>query len=309
MLASSTVQTSHPSNTARNGPADLLLRLAAPASDTLPRPRVLALFAHPDDEVLAVGARLERLPDSLFLTATDGAPEDGLDARAHGFHSLADYRAARLNELHAALAHAGLPPTTSRPLLLTPENNTSQIPDKQAMRHLAALTRALLRQIEAFRPDAVLTHPFEGGHPDHDSCAFAAHAAAALLGPAAAPPILEAPSYHAGPAGPDGSGGHIQTNAFLPGPTPTICHLTPAEQANKRARLACFTSQQQTLAQFSLAVEQFRLAPAYNFTLPPHPGALLYESFGWGLAAADFTRHALAALAELGLSREGKRLP
>jgi len=255
-------------------------------------------LAHPDDEVLAVGARLEHLRDSRFLVTTDGAPEDGIDARDHGFPSLAVYRAARQQELHAALA--GLPATLSHPLLLDPANSTSQIPDKQAMHHLTALTRAFLVELRAFRPEAILTHPFEGGHPDHDSCSFAAHAAAALLGPAA-PPILEATSYHAGP---DGS---IRTNAFLPGNSaaPAVCHLTPEEQAAKRARLACFSSQQETLAQFSLETEQFRLAPAYDFTLPPHPGPVFYESFGWGLTAADFSRYAQAALVELGLREPG----
>lgn len=302
MLASSTVQPSISSDPACSASAELLARLAAPTLNPALRPRLLALFAHPDDEVLAIGARLGHLRDPLFLVATDGAPEDGTDARDHGFHSLADYRAARQQELHNALAHAGLPATISRPLLLDPEDVTSHIPDKQSMHHLAALTRALLRELRAFQPEAILTHPFEGGHPDHDSCAFAAQAAATLLGPAA-PPILEAPSYHAGPDG------HIRTNAFLPGPAPTLCPLTPEEQAAKRARLACFISQQQTLAQFSLATEQFRLAPTYDFTLPPHSGPVFYESFGWSLTAADFTRHAKAALAELGLTREGNRLP
>ena len=303
MLASSTVQPPISSDPA----SSVLARLAASADDPSPRPRLLALFAHPDDEVLAVGARLEHLRDSVFLIATDGAPADGIDARDHGFHFLADYRAARRAELHAALAHAGLSPNASRPLLVDPANQASQMPDKQAMHHLVALTRAFVRELRAVAPEAILTHPFEGGHPDHDSCAFVAHAAAALLGPAA-PPILEAPFYNVDPWG------HIRTNTFLPGPASNLSPLTAAEQAAKRARLACFASQQQTLAQFSLETEQFRPAPAYDFTFPPHPGPVFYESFGWGLTAADFIRHATAALAALGLTsaldpaRAGKRL-
>ena len=295
MLASTTVQLPNPSDPPCSTAAEVLARLSAPAADLSARPRLLALFAHPDDEVLAVGARLEHLRDSLFLVATDGAPEDRIDARNHGFHSLADYRAARCAELDAALAHAGLPPTSSRPLLLAPPDSTTQLPDKQAMYYLVALTYAFLRELRALAPHAILTHPFEGGHPDHDSCAFAVHAAAALLGPDA-PPILEAPFYNAGPDG------HIVTNTFLSGPTPTFCPLTKAEQVTKRARLACFASQQQTLAQFSLNAEQFRPAPTYDFTQPPHPGPVLYESFGWGLTGADFTHHATAALAELSAS-------
>ena len=53
-------------------------------------PRVLGVFAHPDDDILAVGGRLESLVGSQFLCVTDGTPLDGKDAHAHGFAGLDD---------------------------------------------------------------------------------------------------------------------------------------------------------------------------------------------------------------------------
>ncbi len=265
---------------------EILARVAAPRGAALPLPRILVVLAHPDDEVLALGARLERCRESLLLCVTDGAPVDGEDARAHGFATLDGYRNARRRELDDALALAGVPTGNARML-------SRQVQDKAAMLHLAALTRALVREIGQFMPEAVLTHPYEGGHPDHDSCAFAVHTAVRLLPPAQKPVIVEAPSYHAGEHG-------MVTDRFLPPATPTIVHeLGPEEQARKRALLLCFRTQQAILANFSVERESFRLAPAYNFTEPPHTGPLLYESFGWGITGADFRRLAGEALSAL----------
>ena len=76
--------------------------------------------------------------------------------------------------------------------------------------------------------------------------------------------------------------------------------LAPAELARRRAMLACFETQRQTLAPFvPLAHERFRPAPTYDFSLPPHEGPLHYEQLGFptsGEAWRDFATHALATL-------------
>ncbi len=159
---------------------NILEKIAAPAGSPLPLPRALLVFAHPDDEVIAVGGRLERFSASRLVCGTDGAPRDGHDAAWHGFADLDAYRAARRAEQDAALRHAGLGVECAGSLAVV---------DKEAMQHLPALARAFLCEIEQFAPEAVLTHPYEGGHPDHDACAFAAHAAVQLL--ANPVPILE----------------------------------------------------------------------------------------------------------------------
>lgn len=274
-------------------------RSVAGARSSLPPPRLLVVLAHPDDEVLALGARLERLSQSRVLTLTDGAPTDGSDARHHGFASLAAYREARHAELTAALAYAGLPASVADPFPgLTP------VPDQRASWHLEELTLGLLAALGEFAPEAVLTHPYEGGHPDHDACAFAVHTAMRLHRPlapgsgalAGRPLLLEAPFYHN-----DGNGS-LLTSTFLRAhqfPSVTL-PLSLQEQANKRTRLACFASQAETLGQFQTASESFRIAPAYNFAQAPHEGKLLYECFSWGMTGSYFRR--LAAEAEDRLS-------
>ena len=118
----------------------------------------------------------------------------------------------------------------------------------------------------------VLTHPYEGGHPDHDAAAFiAAHCGC---------PVLEFASYHAG------LGSGMRTGAFLPGPEPVRVGLTVAEQARKRAMLGAFATQAGTLAPFGTEYELFREAPGYDFSRAPHDGLLHYEQYDWGMTGA-----------------------
>jgi hypothetical protein len=63
----------------------------------------------------------------------------------------------------------------------------------------------------------------------------------------------------------------------------------------------CFATQRWLLEQFDLAVERFRLAPAYDFLQPPHPGELHYETLGWGITGEDWRRETADALHRLGL--------
>ncbi len=262
-------------------------------------PRLLVVLAHSDDEVLAVGGRLERMRASRMLCVTDGAPADGADARAHGFGSLQRYRDARRAELLAALALGGVPPSCAATLAVKTGEALRVLADQTAALHLADLTRAVLAEIQEFRPEAVLTHPYEGGHPDHDACAFAIRTALELMGEGERPPVLEAPFYHAGPSG-------IETGCFLPGndapQEAVVCDLSAEEQKRKRDRLACFASQTETLAQFGVEREMFRVAPLYDFTQPPHGGRLFYENFSWGMSGARFRELAAAASTELGFS-------
>lgn len=277
--------------------AERLERVAAPAGSPLPLPRMLAVLAHPDDEVLALGGRLERCRESRFLCVTDGAPTDGLDALKHGFASVGRYRDARRRELEAALQLAGIPSGCCSPLLIQEGERARQIADKEAAFQLAALTRAVALEIASFRPETVVTHPYEGGHPDHDSCAFAVHAALDTMKPEWVPVVVEAPFYHAGPRG-------METGAFLPfplSPHTVVQALSPAEQARKKALLDCFTSQQGILKEFAVDKELYRIAPRYDFTKPPHEGPLLYERWGWSLTGERFRELAGTALRALRL--------
>jgi N-acetylglucosamine malate deacetylase 2 len=265
----------------------LLLRLGGGESAA---PRTMLVGAHPDDETVGAGSRLERLRDARFVCVTDGAPRDGRDASRHGLTPEA-YAVRRRAELEAALALCGIPATQLTML---------GSPDQQASLHMVPLARRLAELLAQHDIEAVLTHPYEGGHPDHDATAFIVHAAAALVhqGGGAAPAILEWTSYHRGPDG-------VLTNEFLPAPRhepfSVAVALGQAEQDRKAALLACHATQRETLSHLPMYVERFRPAPAYDFTQPPHAWKLHYEQFPWGMTGERFRELAARALTELGL--------
>jgi LmbE family N-acetylglucosaminyl deacetylase len=243
------------------------------------------LAAHPDDEVIGASSQLPKLRNALFAYVTDGAPRDGRDAQRHGL-TVERYRERRREERDAALALCGI----ERPRIIELD-----CPDQQASRRLARLSREVARLVGERRIGAVLTHAYEGGHPDHDAAAFIAHAAAAL---ASRPvPIVEMALYHAG-------GGELVRGDFLPaaGAAAVAVELTPAQRQAKRALVECHASQRDTLRDFPLDVERFRFAPRYDFSTPPHAGPLWYERHPWGMTGPQFRELAAQALAELGLS-------
>ena len=235
--------------------------------------RVALVVAHPDDETIAAGASLHLLPGLLLVHVTDGAPRMLADVADAGFNAPADYAAARRGELMAALDAAGA----------APELVALGVVDQEASFHMSSLARTLSRLFDAHGIEAVITHAYEGGHPDHDATAFAVHAAAGHR------PVLEFAGYHADPAG------ALLTGRFLPGPAPTVVMLTAAERARKRAMFDCFRTQARTLMAFGTDQELFRPAPPYDFTAPPMPGRLNYEHWGWSMTGARWRALARAA--------------
>lgn len=264
----------------------LLEVLAGSAAGAQP-PRTAVVVAHPDDEVLGAGARLPRLRDALFVYVTDGAPVDGADAAKLGL-DVDGYRNLRRRERAAALASCGIKPEQVVELGAA---------DQQASLQLAPLARELAALFEAHRIEAVLTQPYEGGHPDHDATAFIVHAAARLA--RSTPRIVEMTSYHAMPGG-------VTRSVFLPNgeahAPELVVRLTPAERAAKQALVDCHASQRDTLRGWPLDVERYRPAPAYDFSVAPHVGALWYDRHRWGMTGPRFRELAAQALAELGLA-------
>jgi N-acetylglucosamine malate deacetylase 2 len=252
------------------------------------KPPLVIIAAHPDDEVIGAGAHLFHWRDHVrFVHVTDGAPRNLQDAKAHGFANRARYAAARRAELNAALKLAGISPRQSSHL---------NIADQESWLHLVELTQLLLRHFEDLSPGAVLTHPYEGGHPDHDATAFGVHAACLLLSQKGvpAPSIFEMTSYHS-------RGGQMSSGEFLPDAEGPILsrQLTPEQQVLKHRLLGCFITQQKVLAGFNFQTESFRQAPIYDFTAPPHAGTLYYEQFDWGTTGAAWRARAAEALADL----------
>jgi LmbE family N-acetylglucosaminyl deacetylase len=268
---------------------DLLRRATASEGTDAAMPRAMVVVAHADDETIALGARMERLHEAHFVHVTDGAPRNEQDSRAHGFATLAEYRQARVRELEEMFRVAGFDRVSQSRL---------NVPDQEATLNLAEITRQIARQIAHHEPEVIFTHPYEGGHPDHDACAFATHHAVDLhrARGGTRPLIIEAPFYNAGPGG-------FETGRFLSATesmAEVAYELSEMEKQRKHALIACFVTQRETLKGFHDATERFRIAPVYDFTRPPHAGNVLYDEHPWGMKSGRFCQLAEQAEEELG---------
>lgn len=272
----------------RDSPSRLLDRLCSHSGHAL---RLVVVVAHPDDEAIGAGARLQELTPALLAWTTDGSPRDLGDARREGCATREEYAALRRAERERVAELLGVPRACQLDLGCV---------DQEASLAMPALARAIAELLHDTDADAVLTHPYEGGHPDHDATALAVHAACALLArdPGAAPAALELASYHAR----DDS---LEVLRFLPnGDREVVVPLDEPARARKRALFGCYATQRMVLEQFPFDAERFRVAPAYDFAAPPHAGTLHYERYAWGMTGERWRGLAAGALAELGLGAE-----
>jgi LmbE family N-acetylglucosaminyl deacetylase len=143
---------------------------------------VAVVLAHRDDDVIGVGLR--RSSDSgplLQVLATTGEAGD-----CHAAIARADARARAASRLRLPFAHDSL------------------------AHRLDELTCVIEAMLQSMRPAAVITHPYEGGHPDHDAVSFAVSAAIARWpgGSTPAPRHLEFAGYR------EGEHGELVADAF-----------------------------------------------------------------------------------------------
>lgn len=251
--------------------ADLPARLARGERIGAP---VALVVAHPDDETLGLGSRLHLFDDLLLIHLTDGAPSDMGDARRAGFATREAYAAARGAELDAALEVLG-----ARPARIG-----YGFTDQTLVDYLDGLAPRLVRDLAGRA--AVVTHAYEGGHPDHDAAALAVVHACDALG-AQAPRRFEFAGYF-------GVGGTLSGNRFHADPQrpETAWTLTPAERDRKARAFDAHASQRWILDNFPPGREALRPAPAYDFSRPPPPGEAHYDRYGWPLTSARWRARA-----------------
>lgn len=238
---------------------------------------VAVVVAHPDDETLFAGPVLRRLANATLILLTDGAPEDMGDARRLGFATRADYARARAVELDHALAALGAAARLVR----------YEVPDQRAVERIGEVAARLAVDLAGHA--AVITHPYEGGHPDHDAAALAVRRAAERLAPAA-PAIVEFACYAQ-------FGGERVWSRFVDTPTcpERLRMLDEDDRARLDAALAAHATQAAVFGAWRPTVERWRAAPPYDFALPPPGEACLYDGFGWAMTSQAWRAHAAQA--------------
>ena len=144
-------------------------------------PRILGVFAHPDDETFCAGGTLAKYAadgaEIMVVSATRGDAGQINDASVATRRTLGQVREG---ELRAACERLGI----RHSLCLDYGDGTLKDVEPEA------LTRHIVRIVRTFRPDAVITFGPDGayGHPDHIAIGAATTSACAVAGDAAAFP-------------------------------------------------------------------------------------------------------------------------
>lgn len=246
----------------------------------------LVIAAHPDDEIIGCGGLLQRHPAHAIVYLTEGAPKDRRLRGANAGLSRSAYAALRRRETRAC--HALLGSSQEQLFWL-------DFPDQELIFSLLEAAQRVAALLTTLRPQLVIGHAYEGGHPDHDAAAFIARASRRLAAELNPPPLLwEMTSYHH-------AHGQLSVGRFLPhAGREWRCVLSPSERQLKRRMLSAHASQAEVLEPFfACEEERFREAGPTDFGAAPHPGPLHYERLGWPLRAATFCEQARAAEAHI----------
>ena len=254
--------------------------------------RTIVIAAHPDEESLGAASLLTSLESCGVMHLTDGAPRDRRYWPPCGLATRGDYARRREDEVERALALAGVPEEDQHRLGAV---------ELELSYSMADVARDLSYWLLALQPELVVTHAYEGGHPDTDAAAFAVAAACDLVALTGhRPPLMLEMALCHGARGGLAVGEFIESDAETP---PQIeCACTEAALRRKHDMLRCFDTQADLIRPFlALDRERFRPAPRYDFRLPPHHGPLLYEQLGHAMTGAEWRARAAQARVELGL--------
>ena len=241
--------------------------------------RIAVLAAHPDDETIGASALLAACGNPLVIYLTDGAPHSR-SLWSPDFHGSREaYSSLRRAEAKQALSLAGL--------------SGGQIDwlgavDQEAIFNADDLSCRLAELLNRLDVDVLVTHPYEGGHPDHDTAALVAYLAIHQLCRESAPLQLEMTSYHA-------RNGQCIPGKFLNEDTAQELqlHLSETERKRKASMFAAYASQRRVLDGFNINSECLRVAPTYDFSRAPHNGKLWYECMAWPINGEQWRAIAL----------------
>jgi N-acetylglucosamine malate deacetylase 2 len=206
--------------------------------------KVLILAAHPDDETFACGGLLQRAAEALVVFAVDGAPPRyGFEKK---FGSLQRYSEVRFREAERALGR--IPKSSVR--RLTNADGVTFV-DQHLFLTLSEAFASLLQIAREFSPGVIISHAFEGGHIDHDTCHVLAERAADIL----AVPFLEFPLYWRNEQGID-----IFQQFRKSQEKEALLQLSRHETVVKQRMIAEYCSQASLASVFTTEVERFRPA-------------------------------------------------
>jgi len=250
-------------------------------------PTAAVVVAHHDDEVAGMGAQFLKFGEVYFIHVTDGAARDMADAAKHGFDCRAAYASARQKEFASALQIANID-----------QNRIIDvgIADKEASLNMPHICRELVEILMYIGPQIVFTHPYEGGHPDHDATVLALKAALRQIAKNDLNEIavFEFTSYF-------DDNGSMSAGKFLPGSDGgRLAAFTPQQLELKVRMMECFNTQKDVLKYFPIQIERFRNGPAYNFAKSAGPRAY-YDQFDWGIKSGQWQELAGKAIEELGI--------
>jgi LmbE family N-acetylglucosaminyl deacetylase len=253
--------------------------------------RILVLVPHPDDEVVACSATIER-------ARAEGAEIFALYI-THGCIAQDAMWSWQRKNYDAGVARRRLEAELAAKLLgITPVGWMPR-PARHVGRELPKVYDEIRDAIAAHNIDQLWVPAYEGGNADHD----ALNAVAGLLagsfnknrtnssplegGRTRPLSVLEFAEYNY-------FGGKAESQSFpYPNGTETIIPLRPEEQNKKRMALALYKSEQKNLGYVKTERECYRPLADYDYSKPPHPGTLWYARFQWvpfRHPRVDFTR-------------------
>ncbi len=225
--------------------------------------RILLLVPHPDDEVVAAAATIQRALNAgakiyaLYLTHGCVSQETMWPWKRDSYARVVQ---RRLAESDRAAAYLGLTPL-----------GWPRRPARHLWRDIYAVFDEIREAIQTYAIDQIWVPAYEGGNADHD----ALNACAYRLAMSDGIDVLEFAEYNF-------AGGKCNSQSF---PFTTgdeqIVELTIQERVFKRRALEIYQSEQQNLGYVETLQECFRPLAAYDYSQPAHNGTLWYARFQW----------------------------